>query len=296
MRGFKKRMERVWKQAERITVSSDDRMILFSDVHRGDGTYADQFMPNQQIYFTALRYYLKSGYTYIELGDGDELWENRNFATIREAHGDIFWLLREFYLRNRLIMLYGNHDMAKKSARYWDRTCSHYHCEVDLCKKELFPDLQVKEGIVLTYKDSGRDILLIHGHQGDFMNDTGWRIGRFLVRYLWRPFNSVGLIEPTSAAKNHHKKGKIEKRMIHWADKNNTMLIAGHTHRSMFPCPKESLYFNTGSCVHPRCITGIEIAFGEITLVKWCYTVTGDNVVKVGREVLEGPFSLCNYM
>ena len=35
-------------------------------------------------------------------------------------------------------------------------------------------------------------------------------------------------------------------------------------------------YYNTGSCVHPRCITGIEITPGKdgrpaFTLVKWGY-------------------------
>ena len=28
-------------------------------------------------------------------------------------------------------------------------------------------------------------------------------------------------------------------------------------------------FFNDGSCVHPRSITGIEIENGEISLIKW---------------------------
>jgi hypothetical protein len=38
----------------------------------------------------------------------------------------------------------------------------------------------------------------------------------------------------------------------------------------------DRVYYNTGSCVHPRCITGIEITPGQdgkpaFTLIKWGY-------------------------
>ena len=65
-----------------------------------------------------MQHYYKMGYTYIELGDGDELWENRNMKQIIEVHSNIFLLLSRFYEKNRLFMLYGNHDMIKKNKRY----------------------------------------------------------------------------------------------------------------------------------------------------------------------------------
>jgi hypothetical protein len=39
----------------------------------------------------------------------------------------------------------------------------------------------------------------------------------------------------------------------------------------------DAVYYNTGSCVHPRCITGIEITAGrdqqaDIKLIKWAYS------------------------
>jgi hypothetical protein len=42
-----------------------------------------------------------------------------------------------------------------------------------------------------------------------------------------------------------------------------------------------SAYYNTGSCVHPRCITGIEIAPGPdwkpaFTLIKWGYAAQAE--------------------
>ena len=55
------------------------------------------------------------------------------------------------------------------------------------------------------------------------------------------------------------------------------MLIPGHTHRSVYPVPGKTPYFNTDSCVHPRCIVGIEINNGSITLVKWYVNVKQAN-------------------
>ena len=63
------------------------------------------------------------------------------------------------------------------------------------------------------------------------------------------------------------------------------ILITGHTHRPMAGS-KEVPYFNTGSCVHPAGITGIEIEHRCITLVKWSLGTNSDQVVYVKREVL----------
>jgi hypothetical protein len=74
----------VFAGARRQPILFDDssKFIFFSDCHRGDNSWADNFSPNQLLMFHALTYYYDQGYTYIEVGDGDELWENRDFRTI----------------------------------------------------------------------------------------------------------------------------------------------------------------------------------------------------------------------
>lgn len=57
---------------------------MFSDCHRGDGSFADDFANNRNIYMHALNQYYKNDFQYIELGDGDELWENLFFKDIIE--------------------------------------------------------------------------------------------------------------------------------------------------------------------------------------------------------------------
>jgi len=79
---------------------------------------------------------------------------------------------------------------------------------------------------------------------------------------------------------------------------NKQMLIAGHTQRSVFPVPGKAPYFNTGSCVHPRCIVGIEINNGSITLVKWYVNVkqaNDDGTLFIDKKKLAGPIRLQDF-
>ena len=76
------RISHAFQNAPVLSLSENSRYVLFSDCHRGIGTANDNFLKNQHLYFAALQYYLKHGYTYIELGDGDELWENRSLTQI----------------------------------------------------------------------------------------------------------------------------------------------------------------------------------------------------------------------
>ncbi len=80
-----------------------------------------------------------------------------------------------------------------------------------------------------------------------------------------------GVADPTSPARNFRIRKKIDLRFIDVAEKQKKGVIIGHTHFPVFPDPGDVPYFNDGSCVHPRCITGIEIKSGSIELVKWFY-------------------------
>lgn len=286
--GYKKRLDRAFKDAPVLPLTMDSRYVLISDCHRGTGTSNDNFLKNQHLYFAALQYYYCSGYTYIELGDGDELWENRQIGQIIEIHSNVFWLMTLFHEKKRLFLLYGNHDMAKKSRTFRNQNCSHYFCTSQQKLLPLFPDMPIYEGIILEDPVTGQRLFLTHGHQADPLNSTFWKLARFLVRYVWKPLEHFGVLDPTSAAKNNTKKEAIEKRLSRWALEKNTALITGHTHRPAMGS-SSSPYFNTGSCVHPRCITCIEISNRCLFLVKWSMNARPDRTLYVKREILAGP-------
>lgn len=279
------RLNKLFKNSPVIPCDCLSRFVIMSDCHRGIGNWGDNFLKNQNIYSAALKFYYQNDYTYIELGDGDELWENRDMSEIVTTHSDVFELLSYFYREHRLYMVFGNHDMVKKKQKTL-RCCDNYYCESQCCYLPLMPGLCVHESLILKNRISGQSIFLVHGHQGDLLNDTLWKFSRFLVRYIWRPLELFALNDPTSAAKNSTKKSAVEQRLSAWAAKHSQMLIAGHTHRPSFPEDSASCYYNCGSCVHPYSITALEICNDKIALVKWNVQSDRTRKLYIGREVL----------
>ena len=291
-----RRLNQTYNTSKYIPFDSHSRIIIMSDCHRGLGNWGDNFAHNQNIYFAALSFYYENGYTYIELGDGDELWENRSYASIIDTYDNIFWLLSQFNYKNRLYMLYGNHDIVKKDFKYIDKI--HSFC-TDTCIDNditLFSDIEFYNGLILYNGKEKQKIFLTHGHQADLFNDVFWKLSRFLVRYIWRPLELIGVKNPTSAATAMSTRSKVERNLIKWVEENGQMMIVGHTHRPVFPKEGDSLYFNDGSCVHPRCITGIEICNGSISLIKWSVLVDSKQNLYVGRTLLEGPTPLSEFL
>ncbi len=290
------RLSRAYKNAKVVPFDDSSKFILFSDCHRGDNSFADDFANNRNIYYHAIKHYYNNGFDYCELGDGDELWENLSFEPIFEAHKNVYQLLRKYHLENRLHMLWGNHDMVYKDDAYVKKHLWSYFESIDDKDKELFEGIEYHEGLILKHKETQQELFLTHGHQADLWNYTFWRWGRFLVRVLWKPLQVWGIADPTSPAKNHKELIKVERRIKKWILKNNLIItIVGHTHRPRFPEPGDIPFFNDGSCVHPRSITGIEIENGTISLIKWQIATKDDGTLQIVRLLLEGPQKLIDY-
>ncbi len=291
-----KRISRAFKNARRVSFNDSSKFIIFSDCHRGDNSFADDFANNRNIYYHALKYYYNEGFTYCELGDGDELWENIEFKSIFEAHQNVYDLMRLFFNEGRLYRLLGNHDMVYKNQRFVEKHLYTYFNKVTGKEEPLFPGITFTEGLLLEHEETGQKIFMAHGHQADWMNYRGWKFNRFMVRVLWRQLQIFGIGDPTSPAKNYRELKKVERRTKKWIIENeNIFTITGHTHRPRFPEPGDIAYFNDGSCVHPRSITGLEIENGKISLIKWQIATTEDGTLKVIKKLLEGPQNICDY-
>lgn len=290
-----KRISKVFESADEILIDDSSRIVLMSDVHRGDGSWADDFSKNQNLYFAALTHYYLENFTYIEIGDGDELWKNSKLSDIIYVHSNAFWLLSKFFAERRLYLIFGNHDMVKSNASYIKKNLYQYYDERQKEYIPLFENVKVHEGLVLSHRETQQKILLIHGHQVSLLDYDLWMVSRFLVKYVWRPLELFGFNDPTSTAKNYKKKDAVEKKLTEWVTREKHMLIAGHTHRPMFPEIGDPLYFNDGSGVHPRSITAIEISEGFIVLVKWHIKTKDDGTLFIGRDILAGPRKLSDY-
>jgi len=291
-------LNKALERSKKVSFSKDVKLIFFSDLHKGDNSYADDFRHNIIIYKQALESYFEEGFTYIELGDGIELWENRSFEPIFKAYKSIFDLLVKFHQKKRLYLLWGNHDMEFRDPIMVERILRPFFTPKNVIDKEALFDLEYSEGLLLTLEGMNRTIFAIHGHQADYMNYRHWKFNRFFVRFFWKYMQKwFGIHDPTSPAKNYKGLIRVERKLMQWImNKNQQITICGHTHRPRFPDPGNIPLFNDGSCVHPDAIIGIEIVDLKISMIKWHMTDAKDSSAKIVKTVLEGPVSLDKYM
>lgn len=207
----RKRLDKAYKNAFKLSFDDTSKFILFSDCHRGDNSFADDFANNRNIYYHALKHYYNEGFQYCELGDGDELWENLSFESLLFAHKNVYMLMKQFHDQERLHMIWGNHDMVYRKQSYVNKNLNTYFDPKTGKNEDLFCDIVYHEAIVLEHSATGQELFLCHGHQADWWNYLFWKWSRFLVRILWKPLNVMGIADPTSPAKNYKELIKIER-------------------------------------------------------------------------------------
>jgi UDP-2,3-diacylglucosamine pyrophosphatase LpxH len=292
---IRSRLDQAFAGAFPVPFDDRSKIVFFSDVHRGDDSLSDEFARNRHIYFHALNYYYQNDFTYIEVGDGDELWENPHFQRIYNSHPSIFDMLKKFHASRRLYMLYGNHNMQMRNEKYVKENM-YTGCDDYLeTNEDLFPGIYVHEALILKHRDTNQEIFVLHGHQGDLMNDQLWRVSLFLVRFLWRFMHLMGIHYAASPARNRVKRHRLEKHFQKWNLTHGISIICGHTHRPKFPSPGEPAYFNCGCCIHPRGLNCIEIVYGKIYLVSWRMHSKRDGSLYIRRSVVKGPEPLLHF-
>jgi UDP-2,3-diacylglucosamine pyrophosphatase LpxH len=210
------------------------------------------FARNKGVFLHALAYYYREGFTYVEVGDGDELMKNRRFSDIRQAHSQVFDQLHKFDRKNRLHLILGNHEIPNGRQERVEKD-----------------GLVATEGLVLHNQGTGQQIFVTHGHQADFKCDRFHTAGRFLTRYLVRQLQLTGIGNIPSHAEDSLNRRKVRERIVEWQKVHRPLVICGHTHKPTFPINGGPAYFNTGSCLYLDYITGIEIQDGQIMPVRW---------------------------
>ena len=211
------------------------------------------------------------------------MWEIENYDNIIKENIEVFKIIKKFHDNNRLIMLYGNHDIVKRNQEILE---NHFYKYNNINKEdELLNNLNTYESLILNYNN--KDIFLIHGHQLDIINSSFWKLTRFLIKNAWKKVEKIGIKDITNNIKNNKVENKIENKLKKWSIKNNKIIIAGHTHNPIYPEIGDSLYFNDGSCISTDGITCIEIEDGKIDLVKWELKPNQEEIISVKRKILE---------
>ena len=202
-----------------------DRYIIFSDHHKGARDGADDFLPCEPTYLTALDYYLAEGHTLIVLGDAEELWEQKA-REVLAAYPNVLESEARFYQDNRYIRVYGNHDDKWRSPR-----------QVKKYLDPFFPNIQVQDGVLFEFTGDGGlsgELFLTHGHQGTLDSDTlAWFTRIWLP--IYRQIQIWTGLGKTTPAKDACLRSEHDTKMYRWTrTQQNKILIVGHTHRPIW--------------------------------------------------------------
>jgi predicted phosphodiesterase len=87
-----------------------DRFIIFSDQHKGIRDEADDFRDAEKNYLAALDYYDQQGFFFVSLGDCEELWKNLPEAVMKKNDA-CFAAEKKFLASDRYYRAFGNHDL-----------------------------------------------------------------------------------------------------------------------------------------------------------------------------------------
>ena len=283
-----KRLTRIFNNAKRISFSDEDRLVFFSDVHRGNNSWADEFARNEMVYTFALQHYYDAGFTYVEVGDGDELLKFKYVEPIRIAHEPVYRLLQKFNRDDRLHYIFGNHDNEYRRPELVHYKLNRIFNPITEEVEILFDDFKAHEALVFHHEETGVDFFTVHGHQGDDLFHRFIWLNGVLLRLIWRPLQMLGFQDPGSVAQNMYKRQKVEEALMQWAAEHDQPMIAGHTHKERFPKKGKPPYFNTGCVVNPRKITCIEIKNGKIALIRWHIKPDKKGSLVIKRSVHKG--------
>lgn len=189
-------------------LEDDDRYVVFSDLHLGDGRKYDDFLYNSQMVLACLdSYYLQKGFSLVLNGDIEELQRYR-LSQIRAQWREFYRLTAAYKSGPGLDRLVGNHDMS-------------------IVDHEEYKH-QVADALRFNYK--GQTLFLFHGHQTSVYFE---KYNRWLGRAL-RVFANPLRIKNYSVSHDSAKRFKTEERVYEFSSGRKLLSIIGHTHRPLF--------------------------------------------------------------
>lgn len=194
-------------------------LAVISDLHMGNGGWADNFHGNQAAVVAALGYYRREGRRVVLLGDIEELWQFSQ-SEISAARTDVYSVMRSLS-SGGLLRIWGNHDDHWASKGTEDPCGAPTACEA------------------LRVRTPRRRMLMVHGHQGTIESDVISGLSRMLVRafrYVEGPW-----ILLSKALRMYRRPSTMtrigrdyERVMYRWARDRDVVLVCGHTHRAVF--------------------------------------------------------------
>ena len=202
----------------------EHRLVVFSDLHMGNGSRTDDFIHNGDLFATVLsRYYADHRYHLILNGDVEDL-QRFSMRSVVRRWPQVYRAFNEIAARGGLTRIVGNHDLDLLDGRPWAQAP-----ETD--GGEAWPATYtdpVLEGLRLRH-GSG-ELFLFHGHQTSRWYEKHNNLIRIALRYLANPL----FIGNYTIAAGSRKRFRIERRVYNFATERKILAVIGHTHRPLF--------------------------------------------------------------
>lgn len=207
---LEKKLDRLLRSAREMAPGADHRLVIFSDLHLGDGGSSDDFKKNGDLFLAAMRrYYLEKEFTLVLNGDIEELARFR-LKSITARWAEVYRVWGEFAARGSLVKLVGNHDLGLLRRGRRDLP---------------FPVVES-----LKIRLGGKLLFVMHGHQTSNLNWAFQTFGILFLRWLLRPLG----VGNYTVARSSRRRFSVEKRMYGFAREKKIMALIGHTHRPLF--------------------------------------------------------------
>lgn len=207
---YHKTLEELFNSSKELSIDQESKIVIFSDLHMGNGRSLDDFRPNAHLFEHALQeYYIQNGFQLILNGDVEEL-HRYSLQEIRSAWSHIYALFDLLHREKRLYKIYGNHDS----------------------KLFALPGEDLRYPLLASLKLDyhGHKLFFFHGHQASFFYEKFNELMGLLLRVFAKPLR----IRNYSVAHNKEKAFTIEKRSYEFSRRLGIISILGHTHRPLF--------------------------------------------------------------
>jgi len=199
----------VLERAVERPITDDSRIVIFSDLHIGNGRRLDDFRKNAELFMDVLESYWNDGFTLVLNGDIEEL-QRYSHREIERSWPHLFEAFGRFQESDRLMKTVGNHDL----------------------KLLKLPKRGINSGLLhsvrLVYES--RPLYVFHGHQASIFFERFNALAGTMLRFLANPLG----IKNYSVSQVTRRKFITENRVYRFSARQRIVSIIGHTHRPLF--------------------------------------------------------------
>jgi predicted phosphodiesterase len=205
-------------------LGDQDRIVIFSDLHMGNGSRMDDFVHNGDLFASVLSgYYAPHDYHLVLNGDVEDL-QRFGLRSVVRRWPHVYEAFKSIAERAGLTRIVGNHDL-ELLAPAWFTLPADRGADLDDIALYLDP---VLEGLRLRHQSG--ELFIFHGHQTSQWYEKHNHLVRLALRYIANPLR----IGNYTVAADSKKRFRTERRVYSFASSQKILAVIGHTHRPLF--------------------------------------------------------------